>query len=380
MDSTGNTAHESDGLARLTFAAIDRRMERTIVRPTERLQGDMVTWGDRNLYPEYLQGLVENVPTLQSIIDGNMDYIAGDDIRLIPVGGRPEGTVNQRGDLIGEQVRDIACDWETFGGFALQVIRGRDGSVSEIYYLDMRFLRTNKEADVFWYCEEWNKGGMRKAIRYPAFIPSLDWSRLDEAERERHISSVVYVRRTHRHVYPRPLYAAAIKACETERQIDEYHLSSISNGFFGSLLVNFNNGVPSEEIREEIEKDFSEKFGGATNAGRIMFSWNRSKETKTDLTVPQIVNYGDRYNTLASRTRQQIFTAFRANPNLFGIPTEGNGFSNEEYTESFELYNRTQIRPVQKIICDTYGMILGQPDAMSIEPFSMGNTATREVE
>ena len=380
MDSTGNTERESGGKALMTFVAVDRRVERLVVRPVERQQGDMVTWGERNLYPEYLLGLVENVPTLQSIIDGNMDYIAGNDIRLSPVGGLIDGVVNRRGETISDQVRSIACDWETFGGFALQVIRGRDGSVAEIHYIDMRYLRTNRETDVFWYCEEWDKGGRSKAIRYPVFIPSLDWDSLDEAERGRHASSIVYVRRSNKHVYPRPLYAAAIRACETERQIDEYHLRSIANGFFGSLLVNFNNGVPPDEIREEIEKDFSEKFGGSVNAGRIMFSWNRSKETRTDLTVPQIQNYGDRYNTLAARTRQQIFTSFRANPNLFGIPTEGNGFSNEEYRESFELYNRTQIRPVQKIICDTYGMILGQPDAMSIEPFSMGSATTGEGE
>lgn len=82
-------------------------------------------------------------------------------------------------------------------------------------------------------------------------------------------------------------------------------------------------------------------------------------------------DYGDRYDSLAKRSRQQIFTAFRANPNLFGIPTENLGFSQEEYDAAFRLYNRTQIMPVQKLICRSIGKIFGDQNYMTIEPFTL---------
>ena len=367
--------------ARLSFAALDRWVEDNMVRPVERVipGKGFVQWGERNRYPDYIYMLCGEVPTLQSIIEGNIDYVAGDGVTVLRLGDLPDGVMNARGDTVEEQVRDIAGDYEMFGGFALQVMRGMDGSIAGIAYVDMRFLRANEDCTVFWYSEEWNKGGIGKAVRYPAFIPGLEWASLDERGREEHASSILMVKKTHRQTYPRPLFASAIKSCETERCIDTYHLNAINNGFYGSMIVNFNNGIPVDAVKEEVERDFNDKFAGSENAGRIMFSWNRNRDSRTELITPQIQDYGDRYNTLAARARQQIFTSFRANPNLFGIPTEGKGFSNEEYAESFDLYNRTQIRPVQRLICDAYDKIYGMKGVMSITPFSLTGAASNEV-
>ncbi len=363
--------------ARLTFAALDPYLATNIIAPTERVisSRDLVEWGDRNRYPDYLLELYNSVPTLRSIVNGNVDYVTGDDISLIPFGGRAAGIVNARGENIREQVRDICKDYEIYGGFALQVIRNFAGEVAELYYIDMRFLRTNKEGNVFYYCEDWQKRGGKNAVVYPAFMPNLRWERLNDAERARHTSSILFIKSVHTQVYPAPLYAASVKACEIERCVDDYHLNAINNGFVSSLIVNFNNGIPEDHIREEIEDSFNEKFSGHQNAGRIMFSWNRSKDTATEIVTPTIEDFGDRYKALSAHSRQQIFTAFRANPNLFGIPTEGNGFANEQYAESFRLYNRTQIRPVQRLICDAYDTVLGSVGVLTIKPFSLGDGA-----
>lgn len=376
-----NRNNKSGASTRVSFAALDKWIEDNIILPVEKVipGKGYVQWGERNRYPDYIYTLYGEVPTLQSIIDGNIDYIAGDNITILRVGDNPEGIMNAAGDTVEEQVRDIAGDYELFGGFALQVIRNMGGGIAGISYIDMRYLRTNEECTVFWYSEEWNKGGVGKAIRYPVFIPDLEWAALDEKARTEHASSILLVKRIHRQTYPRPLFASAIKACEIERCIDTYHLNAINNGFYGSMVVNFNNGLPEDRIKEEIEKDFNDKFAGQENAGRIMFSWNRNRESRTELITPQIQDYGERYNSLATRARQQIFTSFRANPNLFGIPTDNKGFSNEEYVESFQLYNRTQIRPVQKMICDAYDKILGGKGVMTITPFSLGQTESNGV-
>ena len=368
----------------VSFSAIDPWLERNIVSPAETpVHGkDYVQWGEGNAYPDYLLELVKTVPTLRSIISGSVDFIVGDDVSILPlVEGYAPGQMNLRGDTIAEQVEDIARDYETYGGFALQVIRAFDGSVAEVYYIDLRFLRMNKEGDVFYYSEKWGERGRRDAIVYPAFRADIagKWAGMSDEERDRNASSILYVKTTHSQVYPLPVYAASVKACEIERLIDEYHLSSISNGFASSLIVNFNNGQPTDEMKEEIERDFDEKFSGPGNAGRVMFSWNKSKDNATTFDVPPITDFGDKYNALSSHSRQQIFTAFRANPNLFGIPTEGNGFANEQYEESFTLYNRTAVRPVQDMIAAAYAKIYGQEDVLKITPFSMGENGDAQV-
>ena len=75
-----------------------------------------------------------------------------------------DGIMNTRGDLITDIVRDLAKDYNLYGGFALQIIRDHNGDVAEIYYIDMRFIRANKENDVFYYNEHWDKGGRKDVI------------------------------------------------------------------------------------------------------------------------------------------------------------------------------------------------------------------------
>ena len=369
-----NTKQNKPSRAGFSFAAIDPYVDNKMILPVERFVSgkDLVEWGNRNSYPDYLLDLYNNVPTLRSIINGNIDFITGNDVSILPLTDNlPNGQMNNRGDNIREQIKDIAKDYEIYGGFALQVIRNLIGMVAEVYYIDMRFLRTNKEGNVFYYCEDWSKSGKKDVIVYPAFMPNLNWDTLDDEQRNRNASSILYVKNVHTQVYPAPLYAASIKACEIERLIDDFHINSLQNQFVSSAIINFNNGDPGDEMKKEIEDAINEKFAGAANGGRIMLSFNKNKESATDIVEFEVKDFGERYKALSEHSRQQIFTAFRANPNLFGIPTEGNGFANEQYAESFKLYNRTQIQPVQRLIADTYDKIYGTKGVLTIVPFSM---------
>ena len=368
--------------ANISFAAINPYAESNIITPKEtKYTGkEFVEWGDGNQYPEYLQALYDNVPTLRSIIEGCVDYTVGNNITILPLNDSlAPGIMNVKGDTIAEQVRNVAGDCFQAGGLALQVIRNGFGGIAEVHYTDICFLRSNKENTVFYYSENWNKGSRKDVVVYPAFIPDLDWNALSEEERNRHASSILYVKRSNKRTYPVPCYAAAVKACEIERCIDDFHLNAINNGFTGSYIINFNNGVPDDKIKEEIEDSFNEKFSGHENAGRIGFSWNPNKESATTIEKVEVEDFGEKYKSLESNSRQKIFTAFRANPNLFGIPTESLGFSSEEYESAFRLFNRTMIRPVQMMIADAYDKIYGQKGVLTIEPFSLEET-TKEQE
>ena len=378
-----STKQNNSRRSAFSFAAIDSYLETNIVSPVEKVLAgrDMVEWGTRNAYPDYLLDLYNNVPTLRSIINGNIDYVAGDDVTIMPL--QEEFTnqeMNMRGDTIREQVKDIAKDFEIYGGFALQVIRNLAGEVAEVYYIDMRYLRTNKEGDVFYYSEKWGKSSRTDMIVYPAFLPKLEWEKLSDEERNRHASSILFVKNVHTQVYPAPLYAASVKACEIERLIDEFHLSDINNHFVSSAIINFNNGDPGQEIKSEIERGFNEKFCGASNGGRVAFSWNPNKESATDIVEFKMEDFGERYKALSQHSRTQIFTSFRAIPLLFGLTSEANtGFSTEEFEQSFKLYNRTQIQPVQRMICDAYDKIYGQRGVLTIRPFSLGGDTEDNV-
>lgn len=379
-----NSTKADNVRANVAFAALDPFIESNIVTPKETpVHGkEYIEWGDMNAYPDYLYSLAETVPTLRSIINGTVDFIAGDEVTILPINPTWEpGVMNGKGETIAEQVEDLGRDDTTIGGFAIQVIRGRDGRPCETYYCPVRYLRANKECNVFYYCEDWGKKyGKKDVIVYPAFIPGLEekWFELDEAQRSAHASSILFVKGDKTRTYPIPVYAAAVKACETERMVDDYHLNAVANGFNPSMIINFNNGIPSDEMKEEIEKNIDEKFGGPQNAGRFILSWNPNKESATTFEVPQITDFGEKYKALAETCRERIFNSFRAYPNIFGLST-ATGFSVEEFESAFKLYNRTMVRPIQRQIADAYDKIYGQKGVLNIKPFTLDGTNEQTV-
>ena len=321
-----------------------------------------VTWGSNNDYPDYLLSLRSEVATLDSIVNGCIDYTVGNGVRMEGIGEEWSKKVNRYGETAEDIVKKLADDLATFGGFAIQVVRNNIGDVAELYHLDMRYVRRDVDKEVYYYSEDFGRNGRKYSGNlsvYPRFMMDGDAP-----------SSVYYYSNNFRKVYPSPIYEGAVKSCEIERLTDDFHLNSIINGFAPSYLVNFNNGVPTDEMKEEIEKMFTEKFSGPANAGRLMFSWNFDKETATTLDKLDITDYSDRYKSLVKHCRQKIFTSFRANPNLFGIPTEGTGFNSEEYEQAFKLFNRTVIRPMQKAIVKAFRDIF-DVDCLVIDPFSM---------
>ena len=366
----------------VSFAAIDQYVETNIVLPTEKVTNrDFVEWGKGNNYPGYLLGLYNNVTTLRSIINGNIDFVTGDDVTILPLGERfAEGIMNTRGDLITDIVRDLAKDYNLYGGFALQIIRDHNGDVAEIYYIDMRFIRSNKENDVFYYNEHWEKGGRKDVIIYPKFLRNLDWTSLSDDERNRHASSILFVKNVHTQVYPAPMYAASVLSCEIEKAISQYHWNSLNNNFCPDIIINFNNGDPGDEIKEEIVSDLEEKFSGYQNGKRFMVSFNKDRMSAVTIDAIKTDDFSERYKALEESCRRQIFAAFRAQPLLFGLNSDvSTGFSTDEFEQSFKLYNRTQIRPVQRLIADAFDRIYSSKGVLTIKPFSLESDTEQEV-
>ena len=330
---------------------------------------DFIAWGTDNQYPGYLFSLYEDCATLQSIINGTVDFVCGNDITCnLPMF---EKTANKNGETISDIIQRISTDYLIFGGFALQVIRNSLGEITELYWIDFTKLRSDKKNEVFFYSEDWCKSyGRVKYIKYPKF-------NLDDSNP----TSIFYYKGNKtRGTYPTPLYNAAITSCELEKKINQFHLSEINNNFLTSKIINFNSGVPDDDLKNEIERNLNEKFSGSENAGRILISFNNNKDSETTVAdIPQD-EFGERYDSLAKRSTSQIFTAFRATPNLFGLPTETTGFNQQEFSEAFKLYNRTAVKPIQKVIVDTFDKIFGVDGSITIEPFNLEYDSEQEVE
>lgn len=344
------------------FLAIDQFVESNIVEPVEKeVRGKgFIAWGECNEYPDYIESLYQNVSTLHSIIDGISDYICGDGVICNVMNFKAQA--NSKGETMEDIISWIAKDIVKYNGFALNIIKNKLGTPAEIHYLDFKRVRSNKEGTKFYYSKEWDKSyGRVKYIEYDSFCSE---------EGKDKPSTIFYWKNDINRIYPVPMWGAAVIAAEIEKKMNEYHLNNISNSFSSNYIINFNNGRPSDEIQEEIEMEVYDKFCGVENSGRPMLSFNNNKDSETTVTKIDADSFIDKYNTLAERTQQEIFTAFRATPNLFGIPTKTTGFNEQEYNEAYKLYNKTVIKPVQRKIERAMDRIFGMPASITIVPFS----------
>lgn len=343
---------------KVSFAAIDQYTATNIVLPTESdSKNGFVTWGKNNDYPFYIDGLYNDVATLKSIIDGLVDYVNGDDI----VVNNSQFTENVNPNMTTKELF-LRCskDYVKYGGFALNVVKNKLGGIAEVYYLDFSHVRSNEEKTKFYYSKDWSKSfGRVKYLEYPAYNKD-----------SKDPNSIFYYSNEYNKVYPTPIYGASLKACEIEKAINEYHLNSINNGFSGSYIVNFNGGKPTDEQKVEIEENFYEKFVGYQNASRPVLVFNDGKEEECTITKIDGDDFGDRYEMLSKRSKQELFTAFRATPNLFGIMTETTGFSEQEFKESYKLFERTMVKPIQNKIITAFETIFGK-DTIEIVPFKI---------
>lgn len=347
---------------KIFLAAIDQYIRTNTVSSEEKkITGkDFISWGDNNKYPQFLWELYNNCATLQTIVNGTGDYVCGDDI-VCNVDGF-DRTINKNGDTIKDVIQKITLDYLIFGAFAIQIIRNFAGGVAELYWIDVNKLRSDEKNEVFYFSEDWNKSyGRLKTIIYPKFNPN-----------DSNATSIFYYKGNKtRGVYGVPIWSAAVRNAQIENHITDFHLNEISNNFMTSKLISFNNGQPSDELKTEIEKNLSEKFAGTGNAGRVMISFSDSKENAPEVISLATDNFAQRYNTLERRNKEQIYCAFRATPVLFGLVTENNGFATSEYSDSYKLFNKTVVSPIQQAIIDSFDKIFEQTNSVTITPFSI---------
>lgn len=339
----------------LRFSAIDPVLVQSIPEPIEKDYGNnsFMYWGSDNAYPQFLFDLSQNCAVLGSIVQGIVDYVKGNNITSTIM------TQEEAEDLIEK----TASDYAIFGLFYWQIIRNLAGKVQKIVWLDARYVRSDKDNNLFYYSENFGKryGRTNNAIVYPRYNPD----RLDP-------ESVICVKTPNsRGVYSSPMWSGAIRDAVIQTKIETFHLNELNNNFMGSAVISFNNGQPTDLEKKEIEKNVFEKFGGAENAARFLLIFNDSKDNATTVERLTSDDLPDRYENLAKRTREQLFIAFRATPSLFGLATADNAFNNEEYEQSFKLFNRTVIRPIQTKITSTLAKLFNSVDVMTIEPFSL---------
>ena len=323
---------------------------------------DYVLYGSNNKFPQYIYQLYLNSSILQSICNGIADYTYGNGFVFAGLLDSIKNTINDDGDTAEDVIKRCMLDYAIFGGFTYQVINDRTDKPSQIVWLDFTKCRKSEDEKTIYYSEKFGQWGA-KTIPYPVYTK-------DTKEK----TSIVYFKgHKTRGIYPVPMYIGALNAIETSIEIGKFHLNNIQKNFNVNTIISFNNGVPDETKQEEIVQKITDKFAGTTADSNFLVNFNENKDQAVTVDRLQGDDFDKKYEALTKSTMQEIFVAFRATPALFGINPENTGFSKQEYLDSFQLYNKTMILPIQQDFERMFGHVFGE-GSLTIIPFSLEAT------
>ena len=310
-----------------------------------------VGYGEGNAFPQYLIELYNTSPVHGALVNSIAFMIAGKEFTASTTLAVRE---IQRLKL-DKILKATALDLKLQGGFYWEVIWSMDRStiaqINHLPYENCRLACSDDNDDItgVWYSRDWLD--TRKKKNNPHYIPMFDINTKDENPKQVLFQHSMMIGSEY---YPKPDYIGSINWIELTRQISEYHVNNILNGFFPSIIASFNNGIPTLEEQRMIKQQLQMSIQGAENAGKVLTFFNEERDRGVEFSAFPISDADKQYEFLSTEATNQILVGHRVtSPLLFGIRDGGGlGSNTDEMKTSFRLFSKQVIDPFQRIICD----------------------------
>ena len=324
----------------------------------EQKNKDWVQYGDDNNYYQYLIDLYHSSPTNNACIKGTVDQIFGKGLEVTKASRDLAGYIEFKKMFSNDCIRAIAMDLKMLGQASFQLVKSKDRKkYVQAKHFPQQTLRPAKcnekgEIEKYYYCPDWaNLKRGHTPIEFRAFG-------YDQNANECILTIKPYSTGS---FYFAPVdYQGGTQYANLEAEISNFHINNIMNGLAPSMLINFNNGQPPAEVKDTVEAQIKQKFGGSSNAGRFIISWNDGKDSSADITPVQLSDAHNQYQFLSSEAMQKIMVSHRVvSPMLLGIK-DNSGFGNnaEEMKTAAILFDNVVVRPFQRLIIDAVTQVL----------------------
>tara|TARA_E500000081_G_scaffold141771_1_gene159987 strand:- start:2254 stop:3501 length:1248 start_codon:yes stop_codon:yes gene_type:complete len=329
-----------------------------VPRIVEKTRNSWVDYGEDNNYFSQLIEKYLGSPTNSRCINGISDMIYGRGLDATDSKEKPNMFSQMKNILPARDVRKIVTDYKMLGQAAIQVVyKNRKKEIAGLYHFPMETLRAEKakngKIEAYYYHSDWkNIKPSDKPKRIPTFRNGTRSQRIE-----------LYVIKPYKagfYYYSPVDYQGCLQYATLEEEVSNYHLSNIQNGLQPSMLINFNNGIPNEEVQELIERKIYDKFSGTSNAGRFILAFNDGSENQSNIDPINLPDAHAQYEFLAKESREKIMIGHGVvSPILLGIK-DNTGFGNnaEELRTASILMDNMVIRPFQQMLLDAFKELL----------------------
>ena len=317
---------------------------------------DWVEYGEDNDYYSYLIDLYTESTTNNAIINGITNMIYGKGLDALDNSSKPDEYAAMRSIFHDSCLRKVTLDLKLLGEGAFQVLY-KKGQVVRAEHFPRQTLRAEKcnedgEIEAYYYHPKWKDV---KRSDKPQRIAAFGFGNGNEPEIKivkKYVSGYDY--------YCPVDYQGGLAYAELESEVADYLINDVQNGFSGTKVVNFNNGVPDREKQMQIKNDVMHKLTGSRGE-KVIIAFNNNAEAKTTVDDIPLNDAPQHYEYLSRECANKLIVAHRVtSPLLLGIRTENNGLGSnaDEIKTAALLFDNITIKPYQDLLCEHIDDIL----------------------
>jgi hypothetical protein len=314
-----------------------------------------VEFGEDNNYFQFIIDRYVNSTTNSSVINNVNRLIYGRGLSALDANKKPNEYAQMMALFNADCIRKIVLDRKMFGQFAMQVHYDKaHKKILKAYHIPVNLLRAEKcnkdgEIEGYYYSDNWEDTKKYVPKRIPAFGYSNE--QVEILYSKPYAVGMKY--------YALPDYQGGLPYAKLEEEIADYLINEVQNGFSGTKVVNFNNGVPTEEQQQIIKGKVLSQLTGSRGQ-KVIVAFNNNQESKTTVDDLPLNDAPEHYTYLSEECVKKIMLAHNVtSPLLFGLGS-ANGFSSnaDEIKNASILFDNMVIKPIQDQIIEAFDKIL----------------------
>ena len=322
----------------------------------EKSNKQWVAYGSDNNFFGHLISNYENSPTNNAIINAISQQIYGLGLDASDSSRRPEQYAKMITMFHKDCVQKLCFDLKLMGQCAMQVIYSKDRkTIAKVAHIPVENLRSEKcnekgEIEGYFYSDDWSNVKPRTELkRIPVFRSSKE------------NIEIIYVKpyRAGYKYYSSPDYTGCLQWCEIESEVSNFHLNNVQGSFSPNTLIQFNNGTPNAEERQNLENRIAQKFTG-TGGNKFILAFNDNQDAAATVETLPISDAHNTYEYVSSQATEKIMVGHRVvSPMLYGIKdSTGLGNNADELKTASILMQNLVIAPFQHLLIDAFDSIL----------------------
>jgi len=319
---------------------------------------DWVEYGEDNNYYQFLIDRFHGSAVNNAVITGIGELIYGQGLDATNAEKKPLDYAKFKLIFKDKDVRKVSLDLKLLGQAAFNIVWNKGKTeIKKATHIPIQNLRPEKAIDGvitgYYYSDDWSqyRKDKYKPIRIDAF----------NGQRQSSESQILVIAPySPNFFYFSPVdYQGSLQWSEIDEEIGNYHLTNIQQGFAPSMMLNFNNGTPTKEEQDAIERKITNKFT-STNGKKFVLSFNDNAQQATTIEQIPISEAAEQYKFLSEESTKKILIGHRVtSPMLFGVKdSTGLGNNAEEIKVASQLFDNTVIKPKQNIILDAIEEVL----------------------